>query len=394
MFSDTKRAVFPVSLSQGRIDTVPIYTRRVTIQMFWTCKTCGTKNPGLEGKEDESLRCSGCGNQKSDEPYEMPDDVQAAPEITDQRLLDLANADENWTCRFCRHQERNLHDQCSVCGAPRGERKRPARPPTEARIEVDDEVPPRKRFNGPLLIGISAGAIALAGIVWLFIWLFTPHEAVARIVASRWTRTENLLQRKTVDHEDWRDDLPEGSFDISCKRKKKGVKDCNPKKCDCKTEYKDCNCIGGEPEKCKCKTKRTCIDNGNGSATCDEEESCETCYTKKTCDKCPKEVCETCYEKCPVFDDWCTAKSHEWPVINTKTTSGSDLHPVWAGLVAVGNLQRIERTESYAIKLANGDRFWPYSPSSENEYIRLVGSKDGLRISYTNAGTVSILGIK
>ena len=275
---------------------MPTYTRKVVLQTFWTCKTCGTKNPGLKGKEDESLRCSNCGNQKSDEPYKMPEDVQTAPEVTDARLLEFANAGENWTCGYCRRQERNLHDRCSACGAPRGTT------PTEAPVEMEREIP-RRRSNRRRFIGFGIASICIICVVWLLVWLFTPHETNARVVAHSWTRTENLRERKTVSYEDWRGDLPMGSFDVSCEKKKKGEKDCKPYKCDCKTEYVNCNCTGGDPEDCRCKKQRyNCKDNGNGSATCDEEEKCDTCYTERTCEKCPKMVCDTCYEKCPVYD--------------------------------------------------------------------------------------------
>jgi len=150
--------------------------------------------------------------------------------------------------------------------------------------------------------------------------------------------------------------------------------------------------MGGDSYDCRCSTRRTnCHDNGNGSATCDEETVCDTCYTPKKCDTCEKRACDTCYDTCPVYDDWCTAQSYEWPIVNTKTNTGSDLRPAWPGLTA-GVLQRLERSESYAVKLANSDDVWTYHPSNEGEYVRFAGHEGNLRISYTRAGTVSILG--
>ena len=34
--------------------------RTGTIQMMWDCSHCGTRNPGMGGKERESLKCSTC----------------------------------------------------------------------------------------------------------------------------------------------------------------------------------------------------------------------------------------------------------------------------------------------------------------------------------------------
>ena len=90
-----------------------------TIEMFWKCRFCGTKCPGLQGKEDESFKCTQCGAQKADEPWLMPDDIESAPVITDAKLLTYANAGPNWRCHSCGNDERTQHDVCSVCGEDR-----------------------------------------------------------------------------------------------------------------------------------------------------------------------------------------------------------------------------------------------------------------------------------
>lgn len=113
--------------------------------MLWQCRHCQATNPGLQG-EDEGLRCKGCGSQRSDEPWIMPD-VNAAPAVTDKALQRRANAGAVWVCKFCQHSERNEHKACSVCGAERFERQTLLPPPTP--------VPPRQTMKLPTLIACA-----------------------------------------------------------------------------------------------------------------------------------------------------------------------------------------------------------------------------------------------
>jgi len=56
--------------------------RTWTIEMFWRCKHCQTRCPGMKDAERESLRCTKCGAEKTDEPWIMPDSPETAPALT------------------------------------------------------------------------------------------------------------------------------------------------------------------------------------------------------------------------------------------------------------------------------------------------------------------------
>ena len=53
--------------------------RTWTIEMMWDCAHCGTRSPAMKGKERESLKCSNCGGEKTNEPWVMPDAPHTAP---------------------------------------------------------------------------------------------------------------------------------------------------------------------------------------------------------------------------------------------------------------------------------------------------------------------------
>ena len=82
-----------------------------TIEMSWACAACARENLG------RFLVCEACGNPKSDEPWIMPADVEAAPDVTDPALLELADRGPNWRCRHCDSEARKASGECAHCGA-------------------------------------------------------------------------------------------------------------------------------------------------------------------------------------------------------------------------------------------------------------------------------------
>lgn len=105
--------------------------RTWTIEMFWRCKHCQTRCPGMKGAERESLRCTKCGAEKTDEPWIMPDSPETAPALTGE-LDKKARAGANWTCAYCKAQSRATAKACEVCGAARGVKPSPRVPDAQA----------------------------------------------------------------------------------------------------------------------------------------------------------------------------------------------------------------------------------------------------------------------
>src|SRR5206468_4974593 len=95
------------------------------------------------------LKCKGCGGAK---PKTAKDEVDAesAEEITDEKLLGMANAGENWFCQFCGSQDRASDGKCKNCGAAQkdaAEAKQPDPPTAPPPV-----APPSSRWPKVLLV--------------------------------------------------------------------------------------------------------------------------------------------------------------------------------------------------------------------------------------------------
>lgn len=89
-----------------------------TIQMNWRCSHCKNLNPGMEGKERESLRCVKCGAEKTNEEWIMPGSPETAPRLTGE-LDRKARLGPNWPCKYCKAESRADKRACETCGAAR-----------------------------------------------------------------------------------------------------------------------------------------------------------------------------------------------------------------------------------------------------------------------------------
>ena len=137
------------------------------IEMTWRCSTCQVQNLGRH------TACTGCGHPKDDsEAYEMPDDAAAAPAVVDPALLRLAEAGENWRCRYCTSHQRRLDGACGSCGAAQDEGSAAGDgtdAPDRADLATDPGASRRQRARPILfgLAGIFALLVACAAIVGL-----------------------------------------------------------------------------------------------------------------------------------------------------------------------------------------------------------------------------------
>jgi len=101
------------------------------IEMLWPCH-CGKKNLG------RYMKCEACGRPKDEDvEYIMPDDVENAASVTDDKLLRMATAGENWHCAYCNSDQRALDGSCGQCGAGRQEKATQER----ARARATDREP-------------------------------------------------------------------------------------------------------------------------------------------------------------------------------------------------------------------------------------------------------------
>ena len=148
--------------------------------------------------------------------------------------------------------------------------------------------------------------------------------------------------------------MPGGAFDVSCVSRQRGTEDCNPYACRQRRESYQCR-----PRQCNCSNN--CVTQSNGYSRC--TKSCSTCY-----DTCYREVHDTCYKQCPVYEDWCTYKYYEWPVISEKQ-DGGDAHEVrWPPMKKTGPHQRIDRHERYLVKFKRDEDVWKLKPKSLKDF--------------------------
>jgi type II secretory pathway pseudopilin PulG len=337
------------------------------------------------------MKCHSCGSPKEkDEKYRIEDTTTA---VTDPNMLKQARAGRNWSCGYCRFDNRALFDRCEQCGADRYEKATDPIPSTTIPLgpEFDEatsakysdtykgpgsfvgqnyvtDVPTPSRLSGKAIL-IVLGVIGIVAVIAFFVWLFSPHEHDAQVASLRWQYTRTLEQRYTRHGEGW--GTPAGAFDVSCHRRQRGTERCHPHDCNPHQVGHSCN-----PHDCACHT--SCSESGNGYATC--HESCSTCY-----DTCYTTEYDTCYDTCPVYDNWCSYNYYEWEVLDRERTSGTDHSVRWGTRLRADTSipQRILTAEEYTVTFAQGEEHWTYSPSSLSDFNRYdVGAIWDVKTNY------------
>jgi len=330
------------------------------------------------------MLCQGCGNPKDDsEEYEMPADPAAVSSVTDPKLLQMAEAGENWRCTYCASAQRALDGGCARCGAGRAEAtEAPAAPAPAA---PSQRGPRRARF---ILVGfVALGAAGLvAGVVShrrsprLTAPTATPTpplrtEFTAEVTSVSWKRTVRVERWQLAPHESFTSDVPPGAVEVRAAGQRvhhtEEVYDHDETVYDnvevpdgyrtesysdrvacgenCTTSTRSCrNVCTGSKRTCK----QVCKNNKNGFASCSEvcSGSGETCREEcsggdrrcstKYCDQTKtRQVPKTRTERRPRivrkfrseprYAPWSTFKAWEWVAQTTVEDSGDDAAPRW-----------------------------------------------------------------
>ena len=228
-------------------------SRTYVVENAWKCGACGHQNLGRD------LACTNCGatKRKAD-----ADEVPAeGPEVTDQALLQMANAGANWVCQFCGSQTRNTDGTCKNCGSRSNEA-----PKQSVAERVTGTGPAAGQAKPPSrTVYYVVGGLAVVGLLGAL--LFMPHHVGAKVVGVHWDYEIDVKQRATVHGQGY--DVPTGAMNTMCQDRTT-------------TEKADCN-----PHDCNCHDKK--VDKGNG-------------FTQV------QHICSTCYDKCdkPTVRKWCT----------------------------------------------------------------------------------------
>jgi membrane protease subunit (stomatin/prohibitin family) len=345
------------------------------VELEWTCKRCGTKNPGSQ------KTCSGCGGAMSDQDqFELPAQQVL---ITDENALKEAELGPDIHCPYCGTRNKASSKTCSQCGGDlTGAAARQSGQVMGAfQAEPVPDVPcpycgtlnlantkkctkcggslakqatapapaaPTGARLKPGLVAVGVAAVALlciCGIVFSVLSARTTDTAGV-VQAVSWERTIQIMEQRPVTHEDWQDSIPSGVQRGTCMSKVRSTQD-QP-------------APGAEKV---CGAPYT-IDEGSGKG----------------------KVVQDC--KYEVYDDWCKYTVNEWTEVDKATATGNDLRPQWPDARLKSGQREGNRDERYGVVFTANDKRLEYSPKDATEFSRFnVGSQWTLKVN--TFGTVT-----
>jgi hypothetical protein len=176
--------------------------------------------------------------------------------------------------------------------------------------------------------------LCVAAIVAVFL-LTRPSQALTGEVQSvQWMRAIGVQALGSVEHEGWRDEIPQGA-EVG----------------NCRMEYRQTQ---SEPAP---------------NAT----EVCGTPYTVDTGGGFGEVVQDCVYE---VYAEWCSFAQQEWTTVDTVTVSGTDLSPYWPEVSLATGQRQGEGQESYEVVLQTSQGSYDYTPSDAAEFSQFeIGSQ-------------------
>lgn len=353
------------------------------VEMEWTCRRCGTKNPGLK------KQCQNCGAQmEADQQFEKPAENVL---LTDAEKIAQAKKGADVHCPFCgtrntadakvcvhcggdltRGQKREAGQvvgaysaapvakvtcpacatenapsasNCISCGRPLGNTAPAASPVAAARSTARPSI-------SPLVLGLVAlvATLCLCGFGFLIFQALNTTELVGVVQSVRWERSLGLEARVPVERRAWADQIPVEATVGVCESRPRQVSSApDPSR---------------RSEKI-CGTPYT-VDLGNGLS--EVRQDCE-------------------YQ---IYDDYCPYQVLEWQEVDRVTARGADLNPYWPQL-SVGSSQRQGRArESYTVTFNSDGRSYDYSPDSEQEFVQF---QPGSRWTLTVNGLGAVTGV-
>ncbi len=345
------------------------------VKLEWTCPRCATRNPG------PNKFCTACGAPQ-------PEDVQfeqAAQEklIEDEAELARAKAGPDIHCPYCGSRNPGGAKFCGACGGDLagGQARQAGRVvgafrsgpaasvvcpacgtqnpgdalactncgtalPKSATPAAAPAARPAARVGRKLpVIGIVLGAVVLCVLaVGAILLLGRTEDLQGQVLGRQWTRSVTIEELGPVQLQDWRDELPSGAQAQSCELK-----------------------------------YRTTSDEPAAVST----EVCGTPYTVDTGGGYGEVVQDCTYE---VYDEWCEYTAQEWHMVNTATSSGSDLNPAWPQLTLSESQRAGDESETYEVTFQTPQGVYEYTPTDVAEYAQFeTGSDWILRVNALNA---------
>jgi len=335
------------------------------VRMVWYCPNCQSKNPG-------NFRfCRGCGAAQPPEVEFKKDDQDVL--ITDVSEIEQAKLGADVHCGYCGARNLAGAKACAACGAdlatgiPRASgavagalqtgpvamlsspacgTPKPANALVCAKCgtslkssPVETKPPIALPGSLPKWLPFAFIGLVLLCIV-LAIILTRTSDQIGKVAAVAWQRSVPVLEERAVEHQDWKDEIPQNAAIGTCEERKAGISD-QPTDRSVKV----------------CGTPYT-VDKGNGYS----------------------EVIQDCqYE---VYEDYCSYTIQEWTAVDTITASGTDLNPYWPQINLGSGQQAGDGSEQYKITFSTEQGDLNYTtPDASLFSAAKIGSRWSLKIS-------------
>jgi ribosomal protein L40E len=339
------------------------------VELEWTCKRCGTRNPGT------SQTCQNCGApMDASTQFELPREQKL---VNDHAKIEQAEQGPDLHCPYCGARNPATAETCSQCGAglkdasqrrvgqvlgayQEGRASDVACPscsspnPPDAAFCIQCGANLAKLAQATRAPGISAsmsrrrfaplGAIILALIClagFAIIYLGSRTQAMnGQVQSIRWERRIEIQALGPVQHEDWKDRIPNDAVAGTC-------------------------------------TQRYRLTQSEPAAGA--EEICGTPYTVDTGSGMGK-VVQDCEYK--IYNAWCSYTQQEWTTVNEALAQGDNLAPQWPALSLQAGQREGEQQESYVVQFDVNGKNYRYVTDDPQEFANFTpGSQWDLKIN-------------
>jgi ribosomal protein L40E len=339
------------------------------VELEWTCKRCGTRNPGA------LKTCQNCGApMNTSDQFELPSEQKL---VTDQAKIEQAEQGPDMHCPYCGGRNPAKAETCSQCGASLADASQrqngqvlgayqEGRVPDIACPSCNSPNPPNAAFciqcganlvkptpntQAPITsksasrrpfipIGIVILVlICVAGLGILYIGSHT-NAMNGRVQSIHWERRIELQAVGPVQREDWKDQIPDDAVVGTCKQ----------------------------------RYRLTQSEPAPGA-----EEICGTPYTVDTGSGMGK-VIQDCEYK--VYANWCAYTEQEWNTVNEALTQGDDLTPQWPAVSLQEGQRKGKQLESYVVQFDVNGKNYRYLTEDPQEFATFTpGSQWILKIN-------------
>ena len=325
------------------------------VELEWTCKNCGTRNPGT------TKTCQSCGApMEASAQFELPSEQKL---VTDEAKIERAEQGPDLHCPYCGARNPAKAENCSQCGASLKEANlrqsgevlgayQESQAPDVACPACKSPNPSNAAFCiqcGANLTKTSAttpapmkpvsqsrkrfipiGAIilvfiCLAGLAFVYMGSRT-QEMNGRVQSVHWERSIEIQALGPVQHEDWKDQMPADAVIGTCTQ----------------------------------RYRLTQSEPAPGA-----EEVCGTPYTVDTGSGMGK-VVQDCQYK--IYADWCSYTQQDWITVNQALAQGDDLAPRWPALSLETGQREGEQQESYLVQFDVNGKNYSYVTDDPQEY--------------------------